>query len=399
MISAVFAAPLLIMGSAAAFADDFELSAFYPEPAAAYRNLNVTGGASLARDGGMVTVGPAAGPYLAPESTLELAGESEPEVSLAGFSAAPGASPTMIMRRSRGSHASPASVLDGDLLSEWRAEGFDGSQFRTAGALQIRVDGAPSGGSVPGAFYFKNVSRFCAPPACPLENRMVIRSDGRIGIGIDDPDPLSILDIQGAPWEPLLLGTEDPMGPTMQFKTNPEGDPSQARWDVGARGNIFAIRGGHLNGPPGAYFGFNTSGTFYFGADQGINEAAAFDPNRRINTDTGGYLTTTGVWMTLSSREAKQDIRPLDDAEALEAFKELQPVRFRYAAEPDEEVLGFIAEDVPKLLAAPGRDSVHETEVLALLSKVAKIQEARLEKRRQEIERLRDRIRQLEARR
>ena len=59
-----------------------------------------------------------------------------------------------------------------------------------------------------------------------------------------------------------------------------------------------------------------------------------------------GDVTASG-FVTASSRELKQDIRPLDvDADIIDQF---QPVTFRYKSAPEREVAGMILEDVTEI--------------------------------------------------
>src|SRR5690606_21729084 len=75
---------------------------------------------------------------------------------------------------------------------------------------------------------------------------------------------------------------------------------------------------------------------------------------RAINTSTGAYLSSGGVWTNASSRALKEDVERLDSGEAMRAFESLDPVRFRYRNEAGTHV-GFIAEDVPSLVATEDR--------------------------------------------
>jgi hypothetical protein len=77
-----------------------------------------------------------------------------------------------------------------------------------------------------------------------------------------------------------------------------------------------------------------------------------------------------------SSRSLKKDIRFLDTIDASAALAALEPVRFRYKISPDEESLGFIAEDVPDLVATKSRKTLSTMDVVAVLTKVVQDQQA-----------------------
>jgi len=53
-------------------------------------------------------------------------------------------------------------------------------------------------------------------------------------------------------------------------------------------------------------------------------------------------------------------------------------VRYRYRNSPDEEYVGFIAEDVPALVAMQDRKSLSAMDIVAVLTRVAKEQKAQL---------------------
>jgi hypothetical protein len=94
-----------------------------------------------------------------------------------------------------------------------------------------------------------------------------------------------------------------------------------------------------------------------------------------ITAANGAVLTAGGVWQDASSREAKRDIVELSGSDALEALQELNPVTFRYKAEPDEQYAGFIAEDLPDLVATNDHKHLSSTDVVAVLTKVVQDQQ------------------------
>jgi cell division protein FtsB len=95
-------------------------------------------------------------------------------------------------------------------------------------------------------------------------------------------------------------------------------------------------------------------------------------------------------WVSASSREYKQNIHDLTADEAMVALKVLNPVRFNYKKTPDEENLGFIAEDVPELVATKDRKGMSSMDVVAVLTKMVQEQQktiAELSKKMDELER------------
>ncbi|MCG8421913.1 MAG: tail fiber domain-containing protein [Proteobacteria bacterium] len=78
----------------------------------------------------------------------------------------------------------------------------------------------------------------------------------------------------------------------------------------------------------------------------------------------------------ISSRAFKENIRDLPAHEAMSALEALEPVQFNYREDPDKHShLGFIAEDVPELLASPERSHLDAMDIVALLARVVKEQQ------------------------
>jgi hypothetical protein len=86
----------------------------------------------------------------------------------------------------------------------------------------------------------------------------------------------------------------------------------------------------------------------------------------------GSIFATGGV---ASSRQLKDDIRPLSLEDAVQTLVDLEPVQFRYKDDPNHDLqLGFIAEDVPELVSTPGRTGVQPMDIIAVLVKTAQDQ-------------------------
>ncbi len=82
-----------------------------------------------------------------------------------------------------------------------------------------------------------------------------------------------------------------------------------------------------------------------------------------------------GVWHNTSSRSMKKDIKPLSTKAALETFSKLQPVTYVYKSNPTDQKVGFIAEDVPELVADPKHKSLSSMDMVAVLTKVVQEQD------------------------
>ena len=113
-------------------------------------------------------------------------------------------------------------------------------------------------------------------------------------------------------------------------------------------------------------------------------------PSYPLHMASGAYVTTGGVWTNASSREYKKEIKNLTSAEAMDTLKGLNPVKFSYKASSDERHVGFIAEDVPELVASKDKKGMSSMDVVAVLTKVVQEQQktiAELSKKLDKLER------------
>jgi hypothetical protein len=92
-----------------------------------------------------------------------------------------------------------------------------------------------------------------------------------------------------------------------------------------------------------------------------------------------------------SSRELKENITNFSTQEAIEALADLNPVKFNYREDKHKEpTVGFIAEDVPELVATADRKGICPLEIVAVLTKV-------IQQQQQELSCLKERLNALEA--
>jgi hypothetical protein len=89
------------------------------------------------------------------------------------------------------------------------------------------------------------------------------------------------------------------------------------------------------------------------------------------NNVNGAVLTVAGVWQSVSTREAKERIEALTIADAEKTLEGLNPVTYIYKADPTKDMnVGFIAEDVPELVATSSRKTLASLDIIAVLTKV-----------------------------
>lgn len=99
-----------------------------------------------------------------------------------------------------------------------------------------------------------------------------------------------------------------------------------------------------------------------------------------------GNILATGSITEGSSREFKKDIEDLSLQEAAITLDELRPVKYKYKADRSNDLrIGFIAEDVPELVAAPGRKSLSPMDVVGVLTKVVQEQQKMISYLQQEV--------------
>jgi hypothetical protein len=113
-------------------------------------------------------------------------------------------------------------------------------------------------------------------------------------------------------------------------------------------------------------------------ATSGYIGMGTMTPSQPLEMASGAYVSAGGVWTNASSRSLKDQILDLPASRAMDAFAKLQPVTFVYKAEPTQTHLGFIAEDVPELVATNDRKSLSAMDVVALVTKVVQVQRDQL---------------------
>ncbi len=90
-----------------------------------------------------------------------------------------------------------------------------------------------------------------------------------------------------------------------------------------------------------------------------------------LSASSNGDVTLSGSLKQHSSQTLKENIRDLTSVEAVEAFTNLTPVQYQLRGDRSQSRrFGFIAEDMPDLIAAPDRKTICEMDIVAILTKV-----------------------------
>jgi hypothetical protein len=233
-----------------------------------------------------------------------------------------------------------------------------------------------------------------------FDNR-ILKIDGKLGI---KTKPLYQMDISGngvskSQMHFSIDGT-DTGGWITSYNVNHFWLSSGAVWDYSAGGwiqkssdgkAVMAGSGGlgyRILFSSGVPVGDVASPTVRFHIDYsgnfGINTSAT--SGKPINTGTGAYLSSGGAWINASSRQYKENIKVLTTEDADKTLVALNPVTFSYKADPTEQHVGFIAEDVPDLVATKDRKGLSPMDIVAVLTKVVQEQKQTLEEKSKIIE-------------
>jgi hypothetical protein len=112
--------------------------------------------------------------------------------------------------------------------------------------------------------------------------------------------------------------------------------------------------------------------------------------NVSLALGNGASCNSSGQWLDASSRDYKENIQEITSIEAMKTLKGLQPVKYNFKKDPSKDLtVGFIAEDVPDLVATKDKKALSPLEIVAVLTKVVQEQQtlvAKLTERINELE-------------
>ena len=240
----------------------------------------------------------------------------------------------------------PTLRLEQDSSGGWTAQTFDVA----ANESNFFIRDATNGSKLP----------FRIQPSTP-SSTLCLKSDGKVGIGTWSPAYAFEVETTGIGAQVVAERTD---GATMEFS---------------ASGN-YGIAGTRTNHP--VQIRVNTSEIMR------INGSGSY-----IEMSDGGDYD--GTWNDASSREFKENIQNLTTDEAMEAFAGLNPVKYNYKTQKQEERLGFIAEDVPEIVARKDRKNLSTMDIVAVLTKVLQQQQKLNQQQQQTILQLKKEIAEL----
>jgi hypothetical protein len=206
-------------------------------------------------------------------------------------------------------------------------------------------------------------------------------------------DRLPFRIISGAPSESLYINVNGYIG----LKTSAPGGLFDVRHSANPANHAFLISPTSAVGVnidkgllPRGVFDVHTDGESKFTVHKdgkiGIGVSNVY--KGVLEAKNGAHLSIGGVWMNSSSRALKSDIVGISAVVALETINALKPVTFAYKNEPDETYAGFIAEDVPEIVASGARNSLAAMDFVAVLTKMVQEQQkaiAELQRRVQQL--------------
>ena len=102
-------------------------------------------------------------------------------------------------------------------------------------------------------------------------------------------------------------------------------------------------------------------------------------PSHPLEMASGAHVTAGGVWTNSSSRAKKENIAVLTLDAALAALERLEPVQFNYKTDTLEQHVGFIAEDVPDIVASSDRKGLSSMDIVAVLTRVIQAQQQQID--------------------
>jgi hypothetical protein len=235
---------------------------------------------------------------------------------------------------------------------------------------QLSANDTFSGGA--NKFFVEDLTAVTSPlviEGATPNNTLYLDSTGRVGIGTSTPARDLTISV------PVSAG----------IRMEQNASPFQA-WDIVANNNNFYVRDVNHEQDP---FIIKTSAPYYSLVidSTGRIGLGVASPLYQIHHSSGARLDA-GNWVNASSRAVKQDIHQLDRNAAFDALKGLEPVTFAYKANPGDMQVGFIAEDVPDLVATTDRKGLSSMDVVAVLTKVVKEQQRTIEEMQARLQQL-----------
>lgn len=236
---------------------------------------------------------------------------------------------------------SPTIRLDQDGSSGWAAQSWDLCGNETNFFVRDVTNGSKLS--------------FRIQPNTP-SNTLCLKADGKVGIGTWSPEATLEIETTGGPAVLIAHRTD---GVTTNFTA----------------GVSDSYVGSQSNHPLQLIVNQQNKVTIATNGYVGISDTTPDYPLDMGTLGNEAHCTTGGVWQNGSSRASKENINALSTADALKALTGLTPVKYNYKREKGEQYVGFIAEDVPELVATNERKTLAAMDIVAVLTKVVQQQQ------------------------
>lgn len=221
----------------------------------------------------------------------------------------------------------------------------------------------------------------------------VVQNTGLVGVG--NSAPTEPMDIQGNGISTNLRLTKFGGNPGAIFRA--AGGTASAPSQVLANGLLggfvgagYTSAGSFSANKIGIYFraaeNFTATGQGTYFTFETTPVGSTVKSVKMILDDAG--LTYYGNLAQGSSREFKDNIQALSADKAMDALNNLVPVTYNYKQDAKQGHVGFIAEDVPDLVAAKDRKTLSPMDIVAVLTKVVQEQNKTIEALSAKIEKL-----------
>lgn len=203
-------------------------------------------------------------------------------------------------------------------------------------------------------------------------NALYVDANGRVGFGTATPA--------------TSLETRFGSTPTLRFNQDGSQGFTPQVWDIGGNEQGFFVSdvSGSLTTP--MFIAAGAPSNALYVSNSGSVGIGTNNPTESLHVV--GNAIISGNLELASSREIKHAIENLDLSDAVSALLDLQPVSYRYNHLPDQTTLGFIAEDVPDLVASESRKSLKPMDIVAVLTKVVQEQQMQIQTLSEKVERL-----------
>jgi hypothetical protein len=245
----------------------------------------------------------------------------------------------------------------------------------------VRLDQDGSGGWAPqkwdvagneANFFIRDVTNgsklpFRIQPNTPADT-LCLKADGKVGIGTWSPAAQFEIEKTG---ENVAVIFERTDGATGKFTARPD----EVYMGSGSAHNVKIV----------------ANNNEVITVEPGGNVGIGLDPTHLLHLSGGAYSDGT-TWQTGSSIALKENIQSLDAVEAIAALEELNPVKFNYKTNKLEKNVGFIAEEVPELVATNGRKGLSPMDIVAVLTRVVQQQQKMISTLNTKIEDLENRL-------